>query len=149
MQTNKQFSESDWDMQERDWSGKCFYYIPITNVLGKPVGLTNKIMDITREARKAGYTIISNMILIEHSNFGGKIMVEVEKKDQYNANILTLDDGATVDTIVHRGPVSSVGQTIKKAKERVASRRSMQPRAIYYWLVTGIGSQKTVVFALS
>ena len=143
------FRESDWDIKEHDWGGKCFFFLPYNSLLAKITGLGKKIEQIRFEVRKNGYKMQNNMIMFEHSAFNGKVMVEIEKQDKYDDHVITFDEGAIVDTLVHHGRISSVGKVITRLNERVANKRAKPPRSIYYWLVSGEGSDKSVVFAIS
>ena len=143
------FIESDWDIKEHDWGGKCFFFLPYSSLLAKITGHGKKVEQIRFEVRKNGYKTLNNMILFEHSTFKGKVMVEIEKQDKYDDQVITFDEGSIVDTLVHIGSISSVGKVITRLTERVSNKRAKPPRSIYYWLVSGVGSDKTVVFAIS
>lgn len=143
------FKESDWDIKEHNWEGKSFFFLPYNILLTKFTGLGKKIEQIRFEVRKNGYKTLNNIILFEHGSFKGKVMVEVEKQDKYDDQILTFDEGSIVDTLVHHGSISSVGKVITRLVERVSNKRAKPPRSVYYWLVSGEGSNKSVVFAIS
>jgi len=143
------FSESDWDAQEHNWKGKSFYFIPYISLLMKITGPGRKIEQIRFESRKNGYKMLNNIILFEYTPFKGKVMVEIEKHDEYDAQVLTFEDDTSIDTLVHRGPISSVGKVVKRLAERVSGKRSRPPRSTYFWLVTGVGSERSVVFAIT
>ncbi len=149
MQTSTKFNELAWESKEFDWTGKTFYFIPIINVFGHPFGLGNKLFQLNRDCRQAGCKTLSGIILIQYKLFGGRLMIEIEKPDQYDAQVITFEDTTTVDTVVHKGSAASIGRTAARLKQRVSSRRSMEPRAIYYWLVNGIGSERAVVFSVT
>jgi len=142
------FSEIAWESREFDWMGKSFYFIPIMNILGKPIGLGKKMVDLNNEVRRNGYKALSTMMLIQYSTFKGRIMIEVEKQDKYDSQVITYDDTTTVDTIVHKGR-GGLGSSVKRLQQRVASRRGMPPRTIYYWLVSGIGSERIVLLSFT
>lgn len=141
--------ENVWDHKEFDWTGKSFYYIPITFVLGKPIGLGGKLEQLNREARAAGYKILNSRVLIQHASFKGRAMIEVEKQDQYDAQVVTYDDSLRVDTIVYKGSQSGLGKSIKSLTERVAAKRGMPPREIYSMYVSDSSAFKTIIFAFT
>ena len=143
------FNEQAWEMREFDWAGKSFYFLEIKNVLGKPIGLGKKLEELNRDLRMHGYRTVNSMILIQHASFKGRIMIEVEKQDKYDAQVTTFEDTTTVDTLVHKGPTGGLRGAIKRIQQRVSSRRGMNPRAIYYWLVDGPGSERCVIFAIT
>lgn len=145
----KSFSEEQWESKEFEWTGKSFYYVPILNILGHPIGLSSKLELLNREVRQNAYLTKNYIMLIQYSMFGGCAMIEVEKQDKYDAQVKTYDETTTVATIVHKGSLAGIGKTVKRLKERVVSRRGMLPREIYYWLTTGPGSERMVLFAVS
>ncbi len=147
--SNTSFNELSWESKEHDWTGKSFYFIPIINVLGKPVSLGKKLEELNRELRLNGYRTVNSMIMVQVASFKGRIMVEVEKLDKYDSQVITFDDTTTADTIVHKGSAGGIGAAVKRLQQRVASRRGMNPRDIYYWLVDGPGSERAVLFAVT
>ncbi len=146
---NKSFNDSQWDQKSSEWKDKSFYYIPILNIMNVPMGLSNKLETLYRDVRKNGYRTVNNMILIQYKTFGGRVMIEVEKQDKYDSQVATYEMDTTADTMVYSKSSGSLGNAVKLIKERVASRRGLSPREIYYWMVNGPGSEKTVVFAIS
>ena len=141
------FKELSWESKEHDWTGKSFYFIPIMNVFGKPLSLGNKFEELNRELRMNGYRTLNSMILVQAATFKGRIMVEVEKLDKYDSQVITFDDTTTADTIVHKGSSGSLGSDGKRLQQRFASRRGMNPKDIYYWHIDGPGSDRAVLFA--
>ena len=143
--------DSVWDNKEFDWTGKSFYFINLFCIFFNPVGLIGKLEQLNRDARQNGYKIIGEMVLIERGTFSGRAMIEVEKQDKYDANILALEEKTTVSTIVYRGASSKLGVGIKRLKEMVTLRKNMEPRKILYAYtpVPASGSYKTVLFALT
>lgn len=147
--SDTKFNELNWESKEFDWTGKSFYFIPIMNVFGKPISLGNKLEELNRELRMNGYRTVNTMMMIEVAMFKGRIMVEVEKLDKYDSQVITFIDVTTAETIVHKGSTGSLGATVKRLQQRVASRRGMNPHHVYYWLVDGPGSEKAVLFAVT
>jgi len=149
MPEKKPFDASDWDAREYEWTGKSFYYISINNLFGKPLGLSEKLVDLNREVRQNGYRPLNNIILVEYALFKGKLMVEVEKLDKYDAQLLTFDIQTTADSIVVHTGMSGLAKGIERLKQRIVNHRAMDPRGIYYWLVNGLGSSQIVIFGLT
>lgn len=145
----KDFNPLDWDRKEFDWTGKSFYFVSLMNIFSNPIGLGGKLELVNRELRANGYRAISNMMLVEYKMFGGKVMVEIEKQDKYDAQVLTYDDKTTVETMVHTAASGGLSNAITKLKERTTSRRGMQPRALYYWPVQGVGSKTNILFSIT
>jgi len=147
--TSREFSDEAWDKVEHEWTGRCFYYVTATFLLGKPIGLDSKLEELNREIRQNGYKIKNPMILIQCGKMKGRIMMEVEKKDQYDAQVICYDVQTTCDTVVHYGGISSIGKGIERLKERVAARRMMNPREIYYMYQSDPSASRTIIFALT
>ena len=142
--------ESAWDNKEFDWMGKSFYYVTFPCIFSNPIGLIGKLEQISRDARQSGYKIIGKMVLVEIGSFGGQAMIEVEKLDRYDANVINFDEKTTVLTVVYRGSPGKLSAGFKKLKEMVASRKGMAPRKIMYaYTPVAASSYKTVLFALT
>jgi hypothetical protein len=104
-----------------------------------------------QDARKSGFKVIGNMVLVERSMFGGQAMIEVEKMDKFDADIHNFEERTSVSTIVYRGSPGKLHEGIKRLREMVTLRKGMEPRKIYYAYTTASasGSYKTVLFALT
>mgnify|MGYP000527650406 CR=1 FL=1 len=142
---DRAFSESAWDSKEFDWTGKTFYFVTIIRIFGKSIGLGGKLEELNREVRRHGYRTLNNNILIQLGAFKGRIMIEVEKEDRYDAQVVTYEEQTTVDTIVIHQSRTSLSAGVKRLKERVFSRRAMAPREIYYWDVNAPGGEDCIV----
>ncbi len=146
----KQFIESSWNDKEFDWTGKSFYFVNFTSLLGNPIGLGGKMEQLMREVRQNGYKTMNNVVLVQHGVTKGKVMIEVEKQDKYDAQVLTFEENTAVDTLVIKESVTTLSNGVKRMKERVFNRRTMEPRGIYYWKVTlPGGSGYIVIFGLT
>lgn len=146
---SREISDEYWDRKEFEWTDKSFYFVTATFLFGKPLGLDGKLELLNREVRQAGYKIKNQMILIQHGKFKGRIMIEIEKKDQYDAQVQTYDTQTNCDTIIHYGGMSSLGKGIQRLKDRVAARRMMAPRLFFYMYQPDPNAQKTILFALT
>ncbi len=145
---NTKFNELDWEAKEFDWTGKSFYYVSLMNIMGKPLNLGGKMEELMRELRQNGYKMVSNIILVQYKTFGGRIMTEVEKQDKYDAQVAAYEMHLTVDTVVQpKGKGLAPG--IKRIRSRVTSKRTREPREIYYWPVDGASSERYVVFSFT
>jgi hypothetical protein len=140
-----------WDNKEFDWNGKSFYYIKFLSLFSNPIGLPGKLEQLVQEARKGGFKVVGNMVLVEHSSFGGEAMIEVEKLDKFDADVHNFEERTTVCTVVYRGSPGKLHQGIKRLREIVTQRKGMEPRKIFYAYnsASTSGSYKTVLFALT
>ena len=149
--SNSKIDETVWDNKEHDWTGKSFYSIHFFSLFYNPIGLGGKLEQLNREARAGGCKIIGKMVLIEYSMFKGRAMIEIEKQDKYDANLLNFEDKTNVDTMVYRGTPNKKSESIRRLSERVASRRGMAPRMMFYMYVPSgsADSYKTILFAIT
>lgn len=143
--SGKMFDAAEWDAREFDWTGKSFYFISGMNLFGKPIGIGDKFEQLMREIRKNGYKAKNNIILVQYSTFRGRVMIEIEKPDKYDAQIKFYDTQTTADTVLVHGGLSNLGKGVKRLRERVSVRRMIVPREIYYWLVAGPDKPDQVV----
>ena len=145
-----QIDDATWDHREHDWTGKTFYFVPLISIFNKPLGLGNKIEQLNREVRQTGYKILDNMILIQFASFKGRVMIEVEKQEKMDAQILSFEEKTAVDTMVYCGSPGQMSESIKRLEERVVSKRGIAPRSIYYKFVSKTGREyKTILFAIT
>lgn len=147
--TSREITDEAWDRQEHDWTNKSFYYANVTFLLGSALGLDNKLEELNREIRSNNYKIKNPMVLIQSGKFKGRIMIEIEKKDQYDAQVVTYDTPTNCDTIIAYGGKAGIGKGVEKLKERVAARRGMDAREVYYLFQPDPNAQKTIIFALT
>ena len=148
--TETVFNEDQWDMKDFDWTDKAFYYVPIISIFNKPIGLGAKLEQLYRDARQSGYNILGKMVLVQYGALKSRIMIEVEKKDILDANILHFEDKTSVDTIVYRVTQGGISKAVQRLRERVASKRRIAPREIYYMHIDKPGRDyKTVVFPIT
>ena len=100
---------------------------------------------LNREVRQNGYKTKNNIILIQHGHLKARIMIEVEKQDKYDAQIHTYSENTSVDTMVFREGTGSFNDWVKRMKERIFARRTMEIREIYYWKVPSSAAKSRVV----
>ncbi|NQU06398.1 MAG: hypothetical protein HQ568_09920 [Calditrichaeota bacterium] len=149
MAASKPINYAEWEQKEHDWTGKAFYFVNMTCVFSKPLVLGSKMEQLNREVRQAGYKIIDTSILILAEAFSGKVMIEVEKQDIMDAQILHFEDKTQAYTTVYRGSPGGLSKGMKSLAEIVASRRGMSPRSIYYRYVDPDSADyKTIMFAV-
>ena len=140
-----------WDRKEHDWTGKTFYITKILTIFNIPLGLAGKLEQLNQDLSRAGYKIKTNMVLIEPGTFSSMAMIEVDKQNKYDANILHFDEQTNVETFVYKGPQNKVSGGMRQLAERVTSKRGMPPRKVMY-MYTYSGSEskyKTILFALT
>ena len=149
MTVSQPINYAKWDHKEHDWTGKVFYFVNMICIFSKPLGLGSKMEQLNREVRQAGYKIIDTSILVLADAFSGKVMIEVEKQDIMDAQILHFEDKTTAYTTVYRGSYGGLSKGMRSLAEMVASRRGMAPRSIYYRYVDPDSADyKTIMFAV-
>lgn len=146
---SREISDEVWDRKEHEWTGKSFYFVTCTVIFGKPLGLEGKLEQLNREIRSNNYKVKNSMTLIEYGKMNARIMIEVEKKDQYDAQIHTYDVQTSCDTIIHYFTKGGIAKGMEYLKERVAARRSRDPRQMFYMYQPDPNAIKTILFALT
>jgi len=124
--------EALWDKKEFNWQGKTFYFVPVMNIFHHPIGLGDKLEQLNREIKKAGYKVACRNVIIEYSSFGGKAMIEIEPPNQFDANLLTFDDPTKVYALVHPAPAKELSKAVTILSERVSAKGGMDVRKVYY-----------------
>lgn len=137
--------ESAWDRQEFNWLEKSFYYVTVTNLLGMPIGLDNKIEQLLRDVRAAGHKIVNNTIYVEIGEFKGKVMIEIKTPELADSQVLTYDTPTTATTMVAK---AKPAQAAAKLTEKIISNSGMKPRQMFYAYKPS-GSEKSTVLAVT
>lgn len=88
---------------------------------------------------------------MEIEMFKGKVMLEIQKTNTYDANILEMERSKFFTT-VHKGPFKTINKTIKSLKQHVLSNKGVNPTSTYIWdfrhgpELVGARSETYVVF---
>jgi len=146
---SREISDEVWENKEHEWTGKSFYFVNCKFIFGNAIGLDGKLEALNRDLRTANYKVKNPMVLIEHGKFNGRIMIEVEKKDNYDSQLATYDVHTVCDTKIHYFTKGGVQKGFDFLKERVAARRSRDPRQLFYMYQPDSNAQKTILFALT
>ncbi|MBM3329129.1 MAG: hypothetical protein FJY67_06615 [Calditrichaeota bacterium] len=141
--------DSAWDRKEFDWTGKTFYFTTYLNLLGLPIGLPGKLEQLNRDVRTAGHKIKNPMVFIQVGKVKARAMVEIEKPEALDSQVFTYDIPTNVDSIVHYGGPSTLARGVERLKERVYSRRTMEPREIYYLYQDNPAENKMLLVGLT
>ncbi|MDP8229182.1 MAG: hypothetical protein P9M15_06995 [Candidatus Electryoneaceae bacterium] len=137
--------EVAWNMKEFDWTGKSFYFVTFINLLGIPIGFNSKLEQLNRGINQAGHKRINNMILIQFGVFKARAMIEIETPEFADSQVTTFDEPVIADTMIAPGSPAKVSAHLAT---RVASKRNMEPRQVYY-VYDSSGKSKTIVIALT
>jgi hypothetical protein len=148
-----EIKDEEWHLKDFDWSGKFFYFVEVPHVLKVPLALDKKKNELSDEISEKGYTSVNpELVLYQPGMFRGKLLVEIEDPEQFDANV-TLFDDARVFTRVHHSRTGSLKNTIEELKAFTLDRSHVLPREIYFWQVTcphcapDRGGDKVVLFA--
>lgn len=143
----------DWHLQELDWSGKYFYFEYLYHFLKIPLGLEKRRAFMLTEIERKGYTTVNpERVLHLPGIFQGRILVEIEDPEQYDANVEQFDD-ARMLTRVHVGPRSGLKRSLAELVAFTQDRTHILPGTVYYWYVScpicakQAKLEKTVLFA--
>lgn len=122
-----------WHLQDMDWSGKYFYFEYLNHILRIPLGLEKQRDLMLAEIETKSYTAVDpQMILHLPGLFQGRILVEIEDPEQYDANVERFDD-ARILTRVHTGPRSGLKRSLAELEAFTQDRTHILPIAVYYW----------------
>lgn len=141
--------EVTWDRKEHDWTGKCFYFQEFYSILGKVLQMEEKLEALNREVRMARYKIVSPIIWVQVGKMKGRMMLEIEKPDRYDAQVRTFDIPTSADSIVHLGGMATLSRGIQRLKELVYARRQMEPREIYYAYQSAQAGNKIIIVGIT
>ncbi len=146
---SRDISDEVWDNKEHEWTGKSFYFVNCFFILGNAIGLEGKLEKLNRDIKTNNYKVKNSMVFIEYGKMNARIMIEVEKKDQYDSQVFTYDIHTSADSKVHYFSKGNMSKSFELLKERVAARRSRDPRQMFYMYQPAQGAPKTVIFALT
>lgn len=114
-----QIDVSEWEGKELDWENKTFYFLPITNLLYKPIDLEEKVRQLKKEVVQKNYEFIDvRIMLCEWSQFKGRLMTQIKNPEIYDANIHIFDMGK-VYTTVFRGKSKELKQAVKDFQSQI------------------------------
>lgn len=140
-------------MKDLDYTGKYFYFEDVPHLLGKPIGMGKKLSEMKHQIERKGYTMINPEIILHLSgSFSGRILVEIENPDQYDANV-DFFENARILTRVYKGSLGGIKKGVGELVAYAEDRTHIGPSAIYYWHVScpicakQSGSNKVVLFA--
>lgn len=130
-------SDESWHMKEFDWTGKSFYFVNYRNIFSIAIGLSGKLEQLNRDIITARYKKINSTIYVELGKSSCKIMLEIEKPLDYNAQVFTYDEPTVVDTLVVRGNQKQFAKGIQQLNERVYAKRETHTRQLFKVYNTG------------
>ncbi len=122
-----------WEDGEFDWDAKFYYAVPVSILFGKVRNLFDAAQQLRAELASKGYEPYEEAkLLLEVEMFKGRLLINVPKPDQYDANIVEIEK-SKVYSSVHHGEFKKIGETAKKLQGMVQSRKGVKPTATYYW----------------
>ena len=131
-----EIDEQDWHLKEFDWSGKIFYFEDVPHFFNIPLGLDKKREAMEADIQQKGYEIVhADMILHQPGMFKGRIFIEIEDPEQYDANVIQFEN-AQILTRVYKGSSAGIKSAIAELKAFCEDRTHLPPGAIYLWRVT-------------
>ena len=126
---------ADYDEKEEDWNAKHFYWLPVTTVFGKLVGLEEAFAKLIGSVAKEELIFVPNTrMLLETGAFSSKVMVDVEPPTNYNAQITRIDAGKVYSYEVI-GDSSAIKKAIERHKGKV-DKEGYAIQGIYQWFLT-------------
>ncbi len=126
---------ADYDEKEEDWNAKHFFWLPVTTVFGKIVGLEEAFSKLISSISKEGLTFAPNTrMLLETSSFSSKVMVDIEPPDNYNAQVIRTDAGKVFSYEVI-GDGNNIKKAIERHKEKI-EKEGYVIQGIYQWFLS-------------
>ncbi|MFN3822005.1 MAG: hypothetical protein ACK4OO_06685 [bacterium] len=141
--------EGIWDRKEHDWTGKWFYFVEFFSLFGKILKVNDKLETLNRGVRMERYKTVSPIIWVQYGKMKGRMLIEIEKPDRYDAQVFSYEIPTTADSIVHLGGIATLSKGVERLKEIVYSRRQMEPREIYYLYQSAISGNKIVIVGIT
>ncbi len=148
-----EIKDQDWHNKEMNWSGKIFYFEDVPHFLNIPLGLEKRQHGMLEAIQRKGYTIANReMILHQPGLFKGRILIEIDDPEQYDANVIQLEN-TRVLTRVYHGSRAGIKNAVEELKVFAQDRVHVLPGTIYLWYVTcpkcaqSRGGDKTVLLA--
>lgn len=145
--------DQDWHMKDMDWSNKFFYFDDLPHFFNVPLGFERVVGEMKNQIARKGYTMVNpDLILHLPALFQGKVLVEIEDPQQYDANIVPFEN-ARILTRVYQGSRAGLKQAVEELKAFAQDRTHILPNAIYHWHITCAqcakerGGEKTVLLA--
>jgi hypothetical protein len=122
-----------WHLQDLNWSGKFFYFEYLYHFLKIPLGMEKRREEMFADIDRKGYQAVNPERVIHLPGmFQGRIMVEIEDPEQYDANVEKFDN-ARILTRVHRGSRSGLRRSLIELQAFSQDRAHIPPGAVYYW----------------
>jgi len=126
-------TDEEWEGVELDWENKSFYFIPMRNILNKPIDLEEKSRSLKREIAAKGYEFVDpRVILCEWASFKGRLLTRIKEPLDYDANIHKFDTGK-IYTTVFRGKTKNLKQAVKDFHSQVELNHGIPVQSSYVW----------------
>jgi len=148
-----EINDQDWHLKDQTWDGKFFYFEYVRHLFNVPLGYDKQLIAMKQDVTRKGYKFVNpDMVLYQPGAFQGRIFMEIEDPEQYDANVETFDHARMLSR-VYKGSRSSSGAALQELKAFTQDRTHLDPIVIYFWRVTCSkcaktkGYEKTVLFA--
>ncbi|MDK9700675.1 MAG: hypothetical protein OEM52_11075 [bacterium] len=142
--------DADFDGKEEDWNGRSFYWLSVTSVFGKPIGLEDAYSKIIMAPSKEGIQLLLNpRVLFQPGAFSSKVMIEIERPDNYSAQVVTTDTGKVFSSEAI-GEASQIKKVVDRMTQKVTN-DGYVVQGVYHWYLTDAPwslnkASRTVVF---
>jgi bifunctional DNA-binding transcriptional regulator/antitoxin component of YhaV-PrlF toxin-antitoxin module len=148
-----EINDQDWHMKDQTWNGKFFYFEYVRHIFSFPMGFDVQVKKMKQDLAHKGYQlVIPDLVLHQPGMFQGRILVEIQDPEQYDANVEPLDNARILSRVV-KGSGARMGQALQELKTFTRDRTHLDPTVVYYWHTTckrcakTRGYEKTVLFA--
>ncbi len=122
-----------WEDGEFEWEPRTCYTVPLLCPLGRPVKLPESVQRLRAEVETKGYPVPDDgMLLMEIGPLKGRLLLPIVPPEMYDASVIELEK-SLVFSMVHYGPLKTIGNTAKRLKEKVRREKGVPPTNTYYW----------------
>ncbi len=122
-----------WRDRQFDWKHKVFYFVDLPCLLGTPRNLFEAGQQLKAEIATKEYQVTEDaMVLIQPGMLKGRLLVNVNKPDAYDAYVFELET-SKLFSAVHEGPFKTIKTTAKQLQEKVKKEKGVPATNTFYW----------------
>jgi hypothetical protein len=148
-----EINDQDWHLKDQTWNGKFFYFDTVRYLFNTPLSYDKTLAEMKRDIARKGYQFVNpDMVLNSPGMFQGRIMMEIQDPEQYDANVENVDNARMLSRVC-RGSRGNLGNAVEELRAFTQDRTHLDPIVMYYWYITcnkcsrTRGYEKTVLFA--
>ena len=127
---------TQFDGKEADWSGKAFFFTKTPLLFHIPIRIGKDIPKVIEQAKAKGYAFGDEAMLMQQDGlFSGKVLLEIEKPETVDPNVMTMPAGTRATGSYFLGPWSKLSGPSQKLCGALKA-QGKQAKAVYFWYLT-------------